>query len=88
MQTARYGLGVGVINDVLYAVGGANKTVANVPHRVEAYDYTTNSWTTVAPMPTARLRLGVGVINGILYAVGGHGDVDPHLSTVESFDPR
>jgi hypothetical protein len=69
VSTARYGLAVGVVNGVLYAVGGNNNgTNLNI---VEAYDPSLDSWTPKASMPTARSVLGVGVVNEILYAVGG-----------------
>jgi hypothetical protein len=77
-------MGVGLINGVLYAVGGANN---NFYFRtVEAYDPATNSWSTKAPMPTSRYMLGAGVGNGVLYAVGGYGNAG-HLGTVEAFVP-
>ncbi|PYP72916.1 MAG: hypothetical protein DMD41_07380, partial [Gemmatimonadetes bacterium] len=88
MPTARNALAVGVIDGVLYAVGGigAGGAVATV----EAYDPASNTWTTKAPLPTARHRLAVGVVNGILYAVGGSGNLgNPPavLATVEEYDP-
>ncbi len=76
MPTPRSRLGVGVVNGVLYAVGG------DYIGTVEAYDPVTNSWTTKARMPTPRPELGVGVVNGVLYAVGG--DL---IGTVEAYDP-
>jgi hypothetical protein len=83
MPTARYGLGVGVVNSVLYAVGGAgpggNWTA------VEAYDPATNIWTTKASMPTGRIYMAVGVVNGIVYALGGQNY--SNLATVEAYDP-
>jgi hypothetical protein len=81
MPTARYGMGVGVVNGLLYAVGGyglpplPNTQVATV----EAYDPTTDTWTTKASLPGAQNYPGVGVINGALYSVG-----DPDL---EAYDP-
>src|SRR5207249_945974 len=72
--------GVGVVNGVLYAVGGTDGSGSMAT--VEAYDPVTNRWTTKAPMPTPRTELGVGVVNGVLYAVGGD-----YLGTVEAFDP-
>jgi N-acetylneuraminic acid mutarotase len=53
---------------------------------VEAYDPSTNSWTTKAPMPTARTSLAVGVVSGILYAVGGYNGYA--LTVVEAYDPK
>jgi len=88
MPTARFELAVGVVNGILYAVGGtccAPGENATVLSTVEAYNPTTNAWTTKASMPTPRWSLAVGVAKGILYAVGG---ASPRLTnTVEAFDP-
>jgi N-acetylneuraminic acid mutarotase len=73
LPTARSGLDVGVVNAVIYAVGGgaSSTTGTSIVSTVEAYDPTTNTWTTKAPMPTARRFLRIGVLNGVLYAIGG-----------------
>ncbi|MBI5747059.1 MAG: hypothetical protein HZA13_08665 [Nitrospirae bacterium] len=85
MPTARFVLGIGVINGILYAVGGENINLSAVSV-LEAYSPTTNTWTTKASMPTARDALAVGVVNNILYAVGGRNDTGV-VSTVEAYDP-
>ena len=92
MPTSRTSFGVGAVNGMLYAVGGALPGAG--PHSavatVEAYDPNTNGWTTKAPMPTGRPGVQVGVVNGVLYAVGGinAGLVDPlPIGTVEAYDP-
>ncbi len=47
-----------------------------------------NTWTTMSPMPTARRELAVGAVNGILYAIGGRtGNSSTGLGTVEAYDP-
>ncbi|HEY5096254.1 MAG TPA: kelch repeat-containing protein [Candidatus Eremiobacteraceae bacterium] len=87
MPTARSGLAVGVINGILYAVGGCDNNTTQ-PHNfntVEAYNPTTNTWTTKTSMPTARQYPAVGIINGILYAIGGLNVYD--LNTVEAYNP-
>src|SRR5258706_461917 len=80
MPTPRWGLGVGEVNGVLYAIGGANQRA------VEAYDPASDSWSVKAPMPAVRQDLGVGVVNGIIYALGGEGP-PAGLATVEAYDP-
>ena len=55
MPRARHALGLGVVNGILYAVGGQEGGVAL--NTVEAYDPATDSWTTKSPMPTPRLGL-------------------------------
>lgn len=84
MPTGRNDAAIGVVNGIMYVVGGYN-TAGGDQRTVEAYDPTTNSWTTKASMPTARYGPGIDVINGILYAVGGFGG--GHVSTVEAYDP-
>jgi N-acetylneuraminic acid mutarotase len=86
MPTPRHDLGVGVINGVLFAVGGSSFSCNCQLSTVEAYDPVSDTWSTKAPMPTVRDSPAVGVVNGILYAVGG--DVSgTWLSTVEAYDP-
>jgi N-acetylneuraminic acid mutarotase len=89
MPTARAELAAGVVNGILYAVGGRDSNGVSGAHAVntvEAYDPSTNSWTTKAPMPTARLALVVGVVNGMLYAIGGLDD-SARVTVVEAYDP-
>jgi hypothetical protein len=71
MPTPRQVFAAGVVNGLLYAIGGDPgggfpQTAVN-----EVYDPTTDSWTTDAPMPTARYAVATGVINGTIYVVGG-----------------
>lgn len=82
MSALRSSPGIGVVNGILYAVGGA---VAGISvNTLEAYDPATNTWTNKASMQKARYSPGnVGVVNGIIYAVGGDGT----LNTVEAYNP-
>jgi len=87
MPSPRRALGVGVVNKILYAIGGLSTSNAAVA-TVEAYNPVTNSWTSMAPMPTARYGLAVGVVNGIVYAVGGvTGGRASQVATIEAYDP-
>ncbi len=82
MPTSRGDLAGGVVDGVLYAVGGYAGSVGLAT--VEACDSATNTWTAKAAMPTARSQPNaVGVVNGVLYAVGGGG----YLTTVEAYTP-
>ena len=88
MPTARIGLAIGVVNGILYAVGGFNE-LGNLFNFVEAYNPSSDTWSSKATMPTARSGLAVGVVNGILYAVGGgefFNNSNPR-STLEAYDP-
>lgn len=86
MPTARGFLASGVVNGILYAVGGETCSIC-VLETVEAYDPASNTWSTKALIPTPRGGLAAGVINGILYAVGGVDANGLVLSTVEAYDP-
>ena len=80
--------GAGVVNGIIYVVGGLTFTGDGISARVYAYDPSTNTWTEKAPMPTERYGLDVGVVNGIVYAVGGlGGSAWQYLATVEAYDP-
>jgi hypothetical protein len=87
MPSGHYSFDTGVVNGIIYAVGGDSGSM-NVG-TTEAYDPASDTWTTKMPMPTARAGLGVGVVNGILYAVGGVSEVDGcgDLNVVEAYDP-
>ncbi|XP_003248840.2 ring canal kelch homolog [Acyrthosiphon pisum] len=59
-------LGVGVLDDCIYAVGGGDYN--NPLNSVEVFDVSIQKWTLVASMSTERYDLGVGVLNNRLYA--------------------
>jgi N-acetylneuraminic acid mutarotase len=82
-SSRRFGLGVGVVNDVLYAIGGFQGAFLGT---VEAYDPVTNAWTPRASMPTVRAGFGVGVVDGIIYVVGGVTN-GVRVATVEAYNP-
>ena len=83
MPTARTALAAGVINGILYAVGGYDDNQTTRLGSLEAYDPATNSWTMKAPMHYPRSALAAAAINGILYVVGG----DQSGSVIEAYDP-
>jgi N-acetylneuraminic acid mutarotase len=93
MPTARSDLALGVVDGVIYAVGGASRS--GVLGAVEAYDPRTDTWTTKAPLPTPRMDLAVAVVNGTLYAIGGapctqsslSGSCASYATIVEAYDP-
>ncbi len=104
IPTPRDGLAVGVVNGILYAVGGAitHRSERGFPvyteylSTVQAYNPSTNSWSSKAPLPTPRSGVAVGVVDGILYAVGGVGSATGRvewnqypldLNTVDAYDP-
>lgn len=96
MPTRRGELGVAAVNGILYAIGGVDYGPGGgapiADGWVEAYDPTTDSWTTKSPMPTPRSDFGIAVVNGIIYTIGGGGAACAvptyrACTTVEAYDP-
>lgn len=86
MKTRRCGVGVGVLNGVLYAVGGRDSR--QKLSSVECYNPTTDHWENVPSMNVCRWGVGVGVLAGELYAVGGQDDTKTDLKCVEAYCPQ
>jgi len=97
MPTARVDLGAVAVNGRIYAIGGNNLDPCHCPTNnlrvVEAYDPSTDTWSTLAPMPTTRAGLGVAAIGDVIYAVGGYNWLSPlatpqFMNVVEAYDTR
>ncbi|XP_016657237.1 ring canal kelch homolog [Acyrthosiphon pisum] len=84
MLVERSALGVGIINNYLYAVGGCDGT--NTLNSVEVFDCISQEWRMVSNMSTRRSHVGVGVLNDLLYAVGGNSS-GRTLNSVECYHP-
>jgi N-acetylneuraminic acid mutarotase len=61
------------IDGRLYAVGGRDRPVYDLPY-TEVYDPATRTWTERAPMPTGRSGHGATTLGGRLYTFGGEGN--------------
>ena len=94
MQQARSDLGVAVINEKIFAIGGVNHEGFSSTN--EEYDLRTNSWTFKASMPTARSAFGITVYKNKIYCIGGYADglatgvnevYDPETDTWETKAP-
>jgi N-acetylneuraminic acid mutarotase len=87
MPTARRELAVGTATGLLFAIGGVS-AAGSVLTTVEAYNATSNSWTTKAALPAARWRgNGVATINGIIYLAGGVDGTRPgHKNTMYAYN--
>lgn len=84
MSIRRARLGIGVVYDKLYAVGGFDG--CQDLSSVEIYNPKSSSWSTGLQMGTNRSCLGVAVLHNLLYAIGGY-DGSSCLSSVERYDP-
>ncbi len=88
MPTGRDGLGIGVVDGIVYCIGGWTAgTPSSATGAVEAYDPVSNSWFTKVSMPTPRGFLSVCVLNDTIYALGGWNNSSTGLTTVEAYDP-
>ena len=80
-------LGVAVVNEKIYALGGASAGGPPVGAN-EIYDPATDSWTIKAPMPIPRMGFGTAVWQDKIYVMGGGSNVtevyDPAFDTWET----
>lgn len=83
MHSKRFGVGVAVVNRLLYAIGGfdGNDRLASM----ECYHPENNAWTILPSMKLGRSGAGVAALNHFIYVVGGF-DGQRHLSSVERYD--
>lgn len=83
MHYKRLGVGVAVVNRLLYAIGGfdGNERLATI----ERYHPEDNAWTIIPSMSIGRSGAGVAALNQYIYVVGGF-DGTRQLSSVERFD--
>ncbi len=87
MPTARSYLGVAVVDNKIYAIGGSsNRGYENI---TEQYDHVTDTWSTKAPMPTAKDNFAVAVYQNKIYTFGGFtfGDPFSYSNATEVYDP-
>jgi len=91
MPTARCTFSTGVVNERIYAIGGAKgrtDALRRVPLQiVEEYHPATDTWTRKADMPTARNALSISVVDGRIYAIGGAEGISAPIHTVEEYNP-
>ncbi|EDO49374.1 predicted protein [Nematostella vectensis] len=82
MNTLRTRVGVAVLDNRLYALGGfdGHKRLSTV----EFYNPVLDKWIPAAPMNTRRSALGAATVNGKIYVVGGY-DGHISLSTMECY---
>ena len=84
MNTRRRGVGAGVLNGKVFAVGGHDGE--RCLSSVECYDPEEDTWSHVGNLTVARYAAGVCVLDGFLYCVGGRSRKRTE-KTVERFNP-
>lgn len=83
MICRRLGVGVAVVNRIMYAIGGFDGVIRH--SSAERYHPERNEWTYIKPMKIGRSGAGVAAYNQYIYVVGGF-DGKRQLSSVERFD--
>ena len=88
--TYRDHLGVAVVNNKIYAIGGRHGYNSPPYDLNEEYDPYTNEWTTKKPMPTARAGFyELAVVDNKIYVMGGeNGITNSVYSENEMYDPE
>ena len=90
MPTARGFLGTGVVDGMIYVIGGSPnmREYDAATDVVEVYDPAADEWRLAPPLPVGRADLTASVVDGRIYAIGGteHVAVDA-LGVVEMYDP-
>ncbi|MCL5876659.1 MAG: hypothetical protein M1540_02470 [Candidatus Bathyarchaeota archaeon] len=90
MQMARGSLGLAVVDNKIYAIGGDARE-GKWPYRGsivgtnEEYDLATDTWTTKASMPTPRSEFAIATYQGKIYCFGGISNIDDsgrHITNV------
>ena len=71
------------VDGKLYAIGGYGSMTLDVN---EAYDPTTDTWSTKSPMPTAREHLAIASVNSNIYAIGGFEKMAGNLDSNEVYN--
>jgi N-acetylneuraminic acid mutarotase len=71
LPSQRSAPGVGVVNGLLYVVGGEQQNDCTFTNTNFAYDPSADSWTSKASMPTRHRYPSVAVAGGLMYVMGG-----------------
>ncbi|PVX24978.1 MAG: hypothetical protein CW716_08975, partial [Candidatus Bathyarchaeum sp.] len=87
MPTARFSFGVTVVDDKIYAVGGAvNTESGEITGANEVYDPKTDTWDQKTEMPTPRYGCAVVAYENKIYVFGGEAN-GTYLDVNEVYDP-
>jgi N-acetylneuraminic acid mutarotase len=90
MPTARRGLGAAVIGNSLYAIGGSTGAApcsGSPLDTVERYDISTNTWSTIAPLPSPRSDLAAVAHARKIYVFGGCRGTLAAIDDVDVYNP-
>ena len=90
--TGRYHMGIAVLNNCIYAIGGIGDDRGEINvllKTVEQYSFNRNSqWSSIAPLTSPRAGMAACVWNGKIFTVGGETSDGVNCDTTEQFDPN
>jgi len=86
MPTTRGAMGVAVVGDRIYVVGGLNSSGPR--SEVEVYDTRSGEWSSASRMPTPREHLAVTAARGQVYAIAGRRPGGIVYGAFERYDPK
>lgn len=86
MSMPRSYFGIGVVDGVIYVIGGMTGEEGKELSLAEAYYPSKDMWAIRNPMPTARSSVGSATVRDKVYVLGGMAGTEI-LSTVEAYDP-
>lgn len=84
LPSVQNGLAAVVLDDMIYAIGGANQFNTAIPN-LRRYDPASRQWTELRPMITARRDAAAVVFEGEIWVIGGDNGVAQQA--VEIYDP-
>ncbi len=86
MSTARLSCVVVAVDSTIYVLGG--RDFSTLVPSVERFETTTNTWTTMSPMPTALVGFSATAWHEYLYITGGQAQspLPAQPSTIQRFD--
>ena len=85
MPTPRCGLGLAVVNNKIYAIGGKIGDTATGAN--EMFNPATNRWTPKTPMPTPRAYFALTTYQNKIYVIAGsEGTYSSFINTIEVYD--
>jgi hypothetical protein len=92
MRRARGGAAAAVVGDKMYVVDGGPQPYGvddpQPPYALlEAFDFRTRTWSTLAPPPIGVHHFGAAVVDGRIYVAGGRLDHEVSSAAFASYDP-
>jgi non-specific serine/threonine protein kinase len=88
LPTARGALGMEVVSDRLYTIGGLDPGQKRSYGIVEIYDFETGRWSEGAPLPRARDHIANAVVDSRIYVLGGRGLDRRAVTNFDVYEPR